>query len=213
MNEPVMDIEEYVERHIDAEPDYLAYIDHEAHVMLLNPRMSAGHVQGRLLSMLAHMVRPRNILEIGTFVGYSALCMAEALPPDGCLHTIEVDDELEDHIRGNLAMSEHGKKIVLHIGDALDVIPQIDECFDLVYIDADKRDYVAYYDAVFDKLNPGAFILVDNTLWGGKIVQALERGDRQTAEIQHFNEMIAADNRVEKVILPVRDGLTIIRKL
>ncbi len=208
-----MDMEAYIEQHIDAEPDYLAHIDREAHVMLLNPRMSAGHVQGRLLRMLAHMIRPYRILEIGTFVGYSALCMAEALPPDGRLHTIEVDDELEDRIRENLALSEHGKKIVLHIGDALEVIPQLDERFDLVYIDADKRDYVAYYHAVFDKLNPGAFILADNTLWGGKIVQALERGDKQTAEIQHFNEMIAADSRVEKVILPVRDGLTIIRKL
>lgn len=208
-----MDIDDYIKAHIDAEPEYLAAINHEAHVMLINPRMSSGHFQGRFLSMITSMIQPKRILELGTFVGYSALCMAEALPADGVLHTIESDDEMEDMIRTNLAASPCGNKVKLHIGKALEIIPTFAETFDMVFIDADKREYSAYYDAVFDKVRPGGYILADNTLWNGKILEPLQHGDKQTAEILHFNDYIASDKRVEKVIVPLRDGLTIIRKL
>lgn len=158
------------------------------------------------------MVAPRRILELGTFTGYSALCMAEALPEDGILHTIEINDELEDFIRQHFEMSEFAAKLQLHIGDALKIIPTLDETFDLVFIDADKRLYVEYFEAVLPKVRTGGFILADNTLWGGKIVEKFAANDWQTKGILRFNDFIANDNRIEKVILPLRDGLTLIMK-
>jgi len=158
------------------------------------------------------MIQPKCILELGTFTGYSALCMAEALVDDGVLHTIECDDELEDFIRQNFAGSEHGHKIKLHIGDALAEIEKLNEIFDLVFIDADKREYLAYYEAVLPKLKSGGFIFADNTLWDGKVLKPADPNDKQTIEIMRFNDFVATDVRVEKVILPLRDGLTLIRK-
>jgi len=207
-----MTLDDYIVTHSDKEPEYLAKVNRATHVKVINPRMCSGHLQGRVLSMLCNMIQPNCILELGTFTGYSALCMAEALPENGVLHTIECDDELEDFILQNFAGSEHGGKIKLHIGDALKVIESIDEKFDLVFIDADKREYMAYYEAVLPKLKTGGFILADNTLWDGKVLKPADSNDKQTIEIMRFNDFIAVDSRVEKVMLPLRDGLTIIRK-
>jgi len=207
-----MDTEDYILSHSDVEPVYLAKVNRETHVKLINPRMCSGHLQGRVLSMFCHMIQPKCILELGTFTGYSALCLAEALVDDGVLHTIECDDELEDFIRQNFAGSEHGHKIQLHIGDALAEIEKLNETFDLVFIDADKREYLAYYEAVLPKLKSGGFIFADNTLWDGKVLKSADPNDKQTIEIMHFNDFVATDVRVEKVILPLRDGLTLIRK-
>ncbi|HOF98060.1 MAG TPA: O-methyltransferase [Paludibacteraceae bacterium] len=207
-----MSLEDYILQHSDSEPAYLTKISRDTHVKLLNPRMVSGHLQGRVLSMLCKMIQPHKALEIGTFTGYSALCIAEALTDEDVLHTIEIDDELEDLILENFAGSEHGHRIKLHIGNALEIIPTLNEVFDLVFIDADKREYTAYFEAVFPKLRNGGFILADNTLWNGKVVTEAKPNDRQTMEILRFNDLIASDDRIEKVILPLRDGLTIIRK-
>ena len=207
-----MNLDEYISKHSDAEPEYLAKINRATHVKLINPRMCSGHLQGRVLSMFCHMIQPNRILELGTFTGYSALCIAEALPEGGVLHTIECDDELEDFILQNFAGSEYADKIQLHIGDALTEIEKLNETFDLVFIDADKREYLDYYEAVLPKLRRGGYILADNTLWDGKVLKAVEPNDKQTIEIMRFNDFVATDPRVEKVILPLRDGLTVIRK-
>jgi predicted O-methyltransferase YrrM len=207
-----MNVEDYILSHTDAEPEYLAKVNRATHLKLINPRMLSGHLQGRVLSMFCKMIQPHNILELGTFTGYSALCMAESLPENGILHTIECDDELEDFIKQNFSASEYNDKIKLHIGDALQVIDKLDITFDLVFIDADKREYLAYYEAVLPKLRSGGFILADNTLWDGKVLQKVENNDKQTFEIMRFNDFVSSDNRVEKVMLPLRDGLTIIRK-
>jgi len=208
-----MTTDDYILAHSDSEPEYLARINRATHLRMINPRMLSGHLQGRVLAMFCRMIQPKRILELGTYTGYSALCMAESLPEDGLLHTIECDDELEDFIRENLSSVEHGKKVKLHIGNALETIDTLNETFDLVFIDADKREYSAYFDAVFPKLRSGGFILADNTLWDGKVLKAAEPNDYQTIEIQKFNQLIANDPRIEKVMLPLRDGLTIIRKI
>jgi len=207
-----MNLEDYITAHSAAEPEYLAKVNRATHVKLINPRMCSGHLQGRVLSMFCHMIKPKCVLELGTLTGYSALCMAEALPEDAVLHTIECDEELEDFILQNFAGSDHGRKIKLHIGDALTEIKKLDEIFDLVFIDADKREYLAYYEAILPKLIAGGFILADNTLWDGKVLKAVDLNDKQTIEIMKFNDFVAKDSRVEKVMLPLRDGLTIIRK-
>lgn len=207
-----MELEDYILMHGDAEPDYLAKINRKTHLRMINPRMLSGHLQGRVLSMFSKMIHPDRVLEIGTFTGYSALCLAEGLSANGRLHTIECDDELEDFILENFAQSEFKDNIELHIGDALTILPQLGDMFDLIFIDADKRDYEAYYEAVFPKLRQGGFILVDNTLWGEKVLYAANAHDEQTKAIQLFNESIVNDLRIEKLILPLRDGLTLIRK-
>lgn len=207
-----MNTEEYTLTHSDKEPEYLAKINRAAHLRLINPRMLSGHYQGRALAMFCQMIQPQTILELGTFAGYSALCMAESLGENGVLHTIESDDELEDFIQQNLDSVEHGRKVKLHIGEALKLIENLDTTFDLVFIDADKREYCAYYEAILPKLNKGGYILADNTLWAGKVLEKANNNDKQTIELQHFNEMIAQDERVNKLMLPLRDGLTIIRK-
>jgi len=206
------DLEDYIEFHSDTEPEYLAKINRRTHLQLINPRMMSGHLQGRVLAMLCHMIQPKRVLELGTYSGYSALCIAEAMPEDGILHTIEHDDELENFILENISGSEHGRKIKLHIGDALEETAKLDEIFDLVFIDADKRQYTAYYEAVLPKLRQGGFIFADNTLWDGKLLEEIQPNDKQTIELLRFNDFVAKDTRVEKVILPLRDGLTIIRK-
>lgn len=207
-----MELEDYILAHGDAEPDYLARINRRTHLKMINPRMLSGHLQGRVLSMLSKMIQPETILELGTFTGYSALCLAEGLSVKGKLYTIECDDELEDFIRENFNDSEYKEKIELLIGDAVELIPQIDAVFDLVFIDADKREYLEYYEAVFPKVRKGGYILVDNTLWDGKVLKKAEQNDEQTIAIQLFNDKIACDTRIEKLILPLRDGLTMIRK-
>jgi caffeoyl-CoA O-methyltransferase len=205
--------EDYILSHSDLEPAYLAKINRATHLRMLNPRMLSGHLQGRVLAMFCQMIQPQRILELGTYTGYSALCMAEALPEDGELHTVECDDELEAFILQNFSSVSHGSKIQLHIGAALNIIEELEGVFDLVFIDADKREYMAYYEAVLPKVKPGGFILADNTLWDGKVLAEVNPNDKQTIEIKHFNDFIAADPRVEKVMLPLRDGLTVIRKI
>lgn len=208
-----MTLDDYIEAHIDREPDYLYKIDRLTNLRLLNGRMCSGHTQGRLLKMLTTMIGPKRVLELGTFSGYSALCMAEALADDASLDTIEVDDELEDFIRGNLAASPLVHKIRLHIGDALEKMKQWpSEEFDLIFIDADKRRYDDYYAAALPLLRPGGYIIADNTLWDGHVTETAPRS-AQTLGIMRFNDIVATDPRVERVIIPLRDGLTLIRKL
>lgn len=203
---------DYILNHIDKEGKLLACLNRDTHVNFLQPRMLSGHLQGRMLKMFCRMLRPERILEIGTFTGYATLCMAEALSDTGIIHTIEIDDELEDFILKYFNQSEYKEKIKLHIGDALTVIPKLNETFDLVFIDADKRSYSEYYDLIFDKVRPGGIIIADNTLWGGKVLEDSHPSDKQTIGIQQFNDKIANDKRIEKVIIPLRDGLTLIIK-
>lgn len=207
-----MTIEEYILNHIDEEPAYLAAINRNTWVRQMNPRMCSGHLQGRVLSMIARMIQPQQILEVGTFTGYSALCFAEALSENGCVDTIEMDDELEDFIRDNFRNSPYENKINLYIGDALEIIPSLEKMYDLVFLDAEKSQYTRYYDAVLPKVKNGGYILADNTIWDGKVTENVLSNDLKTREIIRFNDLIKADSRVEKVILPLRDGLTIIRK-
>lgn len=206
-------IEQYILAHIDPEGENLQRLNRDVHVNLLRPRMLSGHLQGRFLKMLCRMIRPKSVLELGTYAGYSALCMAEALPEDATIDTIEIDDELEDFIQKHLDDSPFGNSIQLHFGDAFEVIPKLNKTFDLVFIDADKRSYCEYFDLVFDKVAKGGFIVADNTLWDGKVLETPDENDAQTIGILAFNKKIAADNRVEKVILPLRDGITLIHKL
>lgn len=208
-----MNLESYIEGHISAEPQELYEIDRQTNLRLVNGRMCSGHIQGRLLKMLVAMAHPKRILELGTFSGYSALCMAEALEDDSTLDTVEVDDELEPFIRHNLSTSPHGRKVTLHIGNALDIMRQWTyPTFDLIFIDADKRQYVDYLKVCLPILNDGGFILADNTLWDGHVV-ANERHSSQTLGIMAFNDLVANHPQLETAIIPIRDGLTILRKI
>lgn len=211
-----MTLEEYICEHTTPENDVLASICQDTYLHVLNAHMVSGQVQGRLLSMLSYMLRPKRILELGTFTGYSALCLAEGLPEDGKLITIEHNDELEDRIRHNLAQSPLGEKIELVIGDAAEKISEFraqNSAFDLVFIDADKREYCAYLEAVYPLVPVGGFIIADNTLWDGHIIDPAYDKDKQTQGLRAFNDRLAADERFEQVIVPLRDGLTIIRKI
>ena len=207
-----MTIEEYILSHSDDEGALLKALERDAHVNLLRPRMLSGHLQGRIMKMFCRMMQPRRVLEIGTYTGYATLCLAEGLPEDGLVHTLEINDEMEDFIFKYLNQSPLQEKIRVHFGDAMEIIPQLDEQFDLVFIDADKRLYSAYYDLVFPKVRAGGLILADNTLWDGKVVETIPASDKQSLGILAFNEKIKQDERVEKVILPLRDGLTMIWK-
>lgn len=208
------ELREYIEAHIDAEPENLHRLERQTNIHLINGRMCSGHLQGRLLKMLVSMVAPKRVLELGTFSGYSALCIAEALADESRIVTVEADDELEDFIRAALADSPHGHKVELHIADAREFCASLpDNSFDLIFIDADKRQYVQYYEQSLRLLRPGGFIIADNTLWDGHVVEADHMRDPQTAGIRQFNDYVAADTRVDKVIVPLRDGLTLIRKL
>lgn len=206
------ELEEYILNHIDKEDELLATLDRDTHLYHLRPRMVSGHLQGRILKMFCRMIRPQHILELGTFTGYSALCLAEGLCEGGEVHTIEIDDEIEDFTRSHLARSPYGNRIKLMIGDAVEIVPTLSDTYDLVFIDANKRDYLKYYELVLPKVRPEGFILADNTLWDGKVVTDPHSRDAQTVGIERFNDFIATDNRVEKVILPLRDGLTILWK-
>ena len=207
-----MSLEEYILRHIDAEGDYLHALWRDTQLRLSYGQMASGHLQGRVLKMLIQMAKPLRVLELGTFSGYATLCMAEGLGPDAEIHTFEVFDENEDFLRKWFEGSAYKDKIHLHIGDALQLVPEMQEQWDFAFIDADKREYVAYYEMLLPRMRPGGFIVADNTLWYGHVLEEARDSDLQTRGVQAFNEMVAQDNRVEKVILPLRDGLSIIRK-
>jgi predicted O-methyltransferase YrrM len=213
-----MTLEEYISLHTSPENEVLEAITRDTHVHILNPHMLSGHVQGRVLSMLSHMIRPKRILELGTFTGYSALCLAEGLAEGGRLITIEHNDELEETIQRNIAKSPLSNRIKLIIGDAVEVISNqfsvfSNQPFDLVFIDADKREYCTYLEAVYPLVPVGGFILADNTLWDGHIIDPAYDKDKQTLGLRAFNDKLKEDDRFEQVILPLRDGLTLIRKI
>ena len=220
-----MTLEEYISEHSTPENEVLADITRETYVHVLNPHMLSGHVQGRVLSMLSYMIKPKRILELGTFTGYSALCLAEGLAEGGKLITIEHNDELEETIRRNISKSPLSEKIELIIGDAKEVLQRSglsgdaglcsfsEAVYDLVFIDADKREYCAYLDLVYPLVPVGGFILADNTLWDGHIIDPAYDKDKQTLGLRAFNDKLKEDDRFEQVILPLRDGLTIIRKI
>lgn len=204
-------LEDYILSHSDREPQQLERLNRNVNLRLLYPRMCSGHLQGRILAMLTSMISPRNALELGTYAGYSALCIAEGLPPGGHLDTVEIDDEMEDFILAQFAQSPLGERITLHIGDAAAIVPALGKRFDMVYMDANKRTYCDTYRMILPMVNPGGFILADNTLWDGKVTDTRANHDPQTLGIDRFNRLVAADPRVSRVILPLRDGLTLIR--
>lgn len=206
------EIESYILSHIDKEGELLEQLNRDAHVNLLKPRMLSGHLQGKILKMFCRILQPKYILEIGTYTAYATLCLAEGAEDEAEIHTIEVNDELEDFIMKYLHETKLKEKIYLHLGDAMEIIPTIDRVFDLVFIDANKRHYIEYYNLIFDKVRSGGLIIADNTLWDGHVLETPKPSDKQTIGIQQFNDMIAKDERVEKVILPIRDGLTLIWK-
>ena len=206
-------LEQYVETMSSPEEALLRELERETYLRVINPRMISGHIQGKFMEMLVRMLRPRRILEIGTFTGYSALCMAAGLDDGGIIDTCEIDDELEEMIRNFFDRSQHGGKIRLHIGSALEIAPTLGERYDLVFMDGDKREYTAYYNMLMDTglVGSGSFILADNILWYGKVVEPVAKGDKQTQAIVDFNRMIREDERVENVIIPIRDGINLIR--
>lgn len=206
------ELEQYLLSHIDPEGDYLYRLWRATNIHLLHGRMASGHLQGRLLKMLVRMVRPERILEVGTFSGYSAICMAEGLGDGGMVYTYEIDDELEDFTRPWIEGSTVADRIRFIIGDAVKEAPKLGVEFDMVFLDGDKRTYIEAYEMALKVLRPGGFILADNTLWDGHVLEKPRPSDRQTIGIEAFNDHVAADGRVEKVILPLRDGLTLIRK-
>lgn len=205
-------LEQYILQHIDDEGDYLRTLYRDTHVKLLRPRMASGHLQGRMLKMFVQMIRPKQLVEIGTYSGYSALCMAEGLEEGSMLHTFEINDEQEDFTRPWLEGSDHADQIKFYIGDALELLPNMDMTVDMAFIDGDKRKYIAYYEMLLAKLVKGGYLLADNTLWDGHVLTNPKKSDLQTIGIKAFNTYVKKDDRVEKVMLPVRDGLTIIRK-
>ena len=205
------ELQAYVSAHSSEASALLTKIDRETHLEVLQPRMLSGHFQGRVLSMIAKLLRPQTILEIGTYTGYSALCLAEGLQPSGKLLTIDVNEELEPRVRGYFQASEFANQIEYIIGNAAQIIPTLSKTFDLIFIDADKQQYPLYYEQALEKLNPGGFILIDNVLWSGKVLDATHQ-DKDTVLLRALNEKISQDTRVEKVLLPIRDGLYLIRK-
>jgi Predicted O-methyltransferase len=209
----MLKLDQYILEHTSPEDDFLKELDRETHLKVLRSRMLSGHLQGQILTMISCMIRPKYILELGTFTGYSALCLAKGLQDYGELHTIEIDDELESIARKYFEKSGMGAKIVQHIGDAREIISTLEPTFDLVFIDADKREYSEYYKLVFDRVSVGGFILADNILWNGKVVDPNESDDEQTRGILDFNDLVHNDKRVKNVILPVRDGIVIVQKI
>ncbi|MDQ3073103.1 MAG: O-methyltransferase [Bacteroidota bacterium] len=203
-------ISEYIESHTRRPSELLSALDRETHLKISLPQMLSGHLQGQALRLFSFMIQPKYVLEIGTYTGYSALCMAEGVQDSGKLVTIDINEELEDMVRGYFAKSEQGQKIDFRIGNALDIIPALTYTFDLVFIDADKANYSSYYDLVWEKLRPGGFIIADNVLWSGKVTQP--KPDKDTQALMAFNEKVHADERAENVLLPIRDGLMVIRK-
>ena len=205
-------LEEYISAHIEPENALLREIYRETNLRLLNPRMASGHIQGRLLKMLVSMIRPQQILEVGTFTGYATLCMAEGLGDGGVIHTVEIDDELEDFILKGFKKSPYSDRIHLHIGNALKVVPELGLQYDMIFLDGEKREYPEYYSSLLEYLKPGGYMIADNTLWDGHVVEKEYDSDPQTIAVRKFNDMVRADDRVEVAMIPIRDGLTIIRK-
>mgnify|MGYP003494646699 FL=1 len=207
------DLEDYIEQHSQKEPELLKTLNKETYQKILLPRMLSGHFQGRVLSMLSKLIRPLNILEIGTYTGYSALCLCEGIQDNGILHTIDIKEELVDFQRKHFDKSPWGNQIVQHLGEAVDIIPNIDAKFDLVFIDADKENYINYFELIVPKMNKWGIILSDNVLWSGKVVEPLHPNDLSTKILLEYNHLLANDARVETVLLPIRDGLTVSRVL
>lgn len=206
------DLDSYITNHSEEEPELLQQLSRETHQKILQPRMLSGHYQGRLLSMISKLVNPKSILEIGTYTGYSALCLAEGLQKNGELHTIDTNEELVDFQRKYFDQSGFGNQIYQHLGNALDIIPQLKTNFDIVFIDADKENYINYFHLIIEILNPGGIILSDNVLWSGKVMEPLKKDDKATEELIAYNKLLKDDARVETVLIPIRDGLTISRK-
>lgn len=207
------ELDDYVVSHSEEEPELLQQLNRETYQKILQPRMLSGHYQGRALSMISKLVNPTNILEIGTYTGYSALCLIEGMKHDGELHTIDINEELFDFQRKYFDKSGYGKQIHQHLGNALDIIPDLNTSFDLVFIDADKENYANYFNVIIDKLNPGGIILSDNVLWSGKVLDTeFKKEDTSTPALIAYNKLLKEDARVETVLLPIRDGLTISRK-
>ena len=207
------ELEDYIEQHSEKEPALLAALNKETYQKILLPRMLSGHFQGRVLSMLSKLIRPVNILEIGTYTGYSALCLCEGMQENGQLHTIDIKEELVDFQRKHFDKSPWGKQIIQHLGEAVDIIPTLDFKFDLVFIDADKENYLNYFELILPKMNKGGIILSDNVLWSGKVLEPLNPKDLSTKILLEYNQLLATDSRVETVLLPIRDGLTVSRVL
>ncbi|WP_108867101.1 O-methyltransferase [Aquimarina aquimarini] len=207
------ELDTYVVNHTQKEPELLQQLNRETYQKILQPRMLSGAYQGRVLSMLSKIINPKNILEIGTYTGYSAICLAEGLQTNGELHTIDINEELEDFQRKYFDLSDYGKQIHQHIGDATQIIPNLDKKFDLVFIDADKPNYPLYFDLVIDKINSGGIILSDNVLWTGKVIEEVKDDDLSTKALLQYNKLLVEDQRIETVLLPIRDGLTISRKI
>jgi predicted O-methyltransferase YrrM len=206
-------LDEYVVKHSEDEPALLKALTRETYQKILQPRMLSGHYQGRVLSVLSKLIRPKVILEIGTYTGYSALCLAEGLDQKGVLHTIDINEELLDFQRSYFDKSDYGSQIFQHLGPAADIIPTLDNTFDLVFMDADKPNYINYFNQIIDKLSPGGVILSDNVLWSGKVIEALDPNDLSTKIVLDYNKLLKEDPRLETVLLPIRDGLTVsIRK-
>ena len=205
-------IDQYVEQHSENEPELLQQLNRETHLKILQPRMLSGAYQGRVLSMISKLVNPKHILEIGTYTGYSALCLAEGMQPNGELHTIDINEELYDFQRKYFDKSLYGNQIHQHLGNALEIIPRLNKTFDLVFIDADKENYPNYFEMIMDKLNPGGIILSDNVLWSGKVIEPFKEDDIDTKALIEYNALLKEDSRIETIILPIRDGLTISRK-
>ena len=205
-------LEDYVNTHSSPEPEVLKELNRETHIKVLQPRMLSGHFQGRLLSFISKLIQPRTILEIGTYTGYSAICLCEGMHPEGKLYTIDINEELTDLQQKYFKKSGNEDRIVSYLGNALNIIPALDFTFDLVFIDADKEDYCAYFDMVIDKLNPGGLLISDNVLWSGKVLDTPDPQDLATQALQAYNNQLREDPRVETIILPVRDGLSLCRK-
>ncbi|SKB66635.1 Predicted O-methyltransferase YrrM [Salegentibacter holothuriorum] len=204
-------IDDYILEHSAKEPEFLTKLNRETNQKVLQPRMLSGNYQGRILSLLSKIIAPKSILEIGTYTGYSALCLAEGLAENGLLHTIDINEELYDFQQKYFEASEYKNQIKQYIGDAREIIPKINSKFDLVFIDADKPNYPAYFNLIIEKMNPGGVILSDNVLWSGKVVKPVKTDDESTRALLKYNKMLAEDERIETVILPIRDGLTLSR--
>ena len=206
-------LSKYAEKHTTPENELIKSLNRDTHANVLAPRMLSGHLQGRLLSLFSKMIQPKAILEIGTYTGYAALCLAEGLTKDGILHTIDINEELETRIQKYFNQSTYKNQIKLHIGNALEIIPAINQKFDLVFIDADKENYSKYYDLLIDQMPSGGIIMADNVLWSGKVInQEAINTDNDTRELDHFNAKVQSDPRVENILIPVRDGIMVARK-
>jgi len=207
------ELENYIEQHSAAEPELLQQLNRETYQKILQPRMLSGHFQGRVLSMLSKILSPEHILELGTYTGYATLCLAEGLKPNGTIDTIDINEELEDIQQKYFSKSSHNSQIIRHIGNALDIIPVLNKKFDLVFIDADKENYINYWNLIVPMMNKGGVILSDNVLWSGKVLEGVQKNDKSTPILLEFNKITNEDPRVETVLLPIRDGLTVSRIL